>query len=159
MPLVLFLLILPIVELWVLIEVGSEIGALPTIGLLFLAAILGLTLLRKHGASVLMRANQRMQMGEVPAKEMVDGMFLAVGGILLLIPGFVTDVVALVCLVPGLRDWLIGKSLRNVVFRAGSFPGGMSGRGRHSGQPSDGDIFEGEFKRQDPPTDDQKRLP
>ena len=49
MPLVLFLLILPIVELWVLIEVGSEIGALPTIGLLFLAAILGLTLLRKQG--------------------------------------------------------------------------------------------------------------
>lgn len=158
MPVLLFLVILPIVEMWVLIKVGSQIGALATISLVFLAALLGLTLLRKQGASVLMRANQRMQMGEVPAREMVDGMFLAVGGILLLIPGFVTDALALVCLLPGVRYWLLGKSFKNVVFRTHTTAGGFAGGKKpHGGDP--GDIIEGEFKRQEPPKEDQKRLP
>lgn len=158
MPLLLFLLILPIVEMWVLIKVGSEIGALPTIGLVFLAAVLGLALLRKQGASVLMRANERMQRGEVPAREMVDGMFLAVGGILLLVPGFVTDVVALICLIPVVRYWLIGKSLKNMVVRSGSARGGFAKPEKSRGD-GPGDIIEGEFKRQEPPQDDKKLLP
>lgn len=166
MPLLLFLVILPIVEMWVLIKVGSHIGALPTIGLVFLAGILGLVLLRKQGASVLMRANQRMQRGEVPAREMVDGMFLAVGGILLLIPGFVTDAVALICLLPGIRYWLIGKSLKSAAFQAHTVSGSF-GWGTSKRNDGAGDIIEGEFRRQPTPHDtpqdgspaEPKRLP
>ena len=88
MPLLMLFVIMPVVEMWVLVEVGSEIGALTTIGLVLLTAMLGLALLRQQGVSTLMRANQRMQSGQLPAQEMVEGIFLAVGGALLLTPGF-----------------------------------------------------------------------
>lgn len=157
MPLFLLLVILPIIEIWLMIQVGSRIGALPTLGLVLLAAVLGVNLLRKQGASVLTRANQRMQMGEVPAREMVDGLFIALSGILLLIPGFLTDAVALLCLVPWLRRWLAEKSLHKVVFRSHTMAGGF-GWGQKPGNDASGDIIEGEFQRQEAPRDVQKRL-
>lgn len=94
-PLLLLFIVTPILEMWLLITVGREIGALPTIGLVFLTAIVGLAMLRRQGISTVMRAQQKMQTGEVPAREMVEGIFLAVGGALLLTPGFFTDALGL----------------------------------------------------------------
>ena len=81
MPLLLFMLI-PIVEMWILIEVGGWIGALPTIGLVVLTATIGLSLLKQQGLSTLMRARRKMDEGAIPASELASGVMIAVGGAL-----------------------------------------------------------------------------
>ena len=110
MPLIVFMLV-PIVEMWILIEVGGWIGALPTIGLVVVTATLGLSLLKKQGLSTLLSARQKMNEGSIPATELVSGVMLAVGGALLLTPGFVTDMVGLVLLIPQTRQWLLFKMI------------------------------------------------
>ncbi|WP_018276452.1 FxsA family protein [Teredinibacter turnerae] len=134
----------PILEMWLLIKVGSLIGALPTIGLVFLTAMLGLALLRQQGIQTLFRAQQRMQRGELPASEMVEGIFLAVGGALLLTPGFFTDAVGFCCLLPGVRQIILGWALKNAVFgKVTVRPDGSHGTGEsHT-------TIEGDYKRED----------
>ena len=110
MPLIVFMLV-PIVEMWILIEVGGWIGALPTIALVVVTATLGLSLLKKQGLSTLLSARQKMNEGSIPATELVSGVMLAVGGALLLTPGFVTDMVGLVLLIPQTRQWLLFKMI------------------------------------------------
>jgi UPF0716 protein FxsA len=112
MPLLLFIAV-PIVEMWILIQVGGEIGALPTIGLVVLTATIGLSLLKRQGFSTLMSARAKMDQGRIPAGELVSGVMLAVGGALLLTPGFVTDVVGFLLLVPATRRWV----LRQIIER------------------------------------------
>ncbi len=108
MPLLLFMLI-PIVEMWILIEVGGWIGALPTIGLVVLTAAIGLSLLKQQGLSTLMRARRKIDEGAIPASELVSGVMIAVGGALLLTPGFVTDALGFALLIPQTRKWLLFK--------------------------------------------------
>ncbi|WHI50229.1 FxsA family protein [Microbulbifer sp. MLAF003] len=151
-PLLLLLFIaLPVLELWVLIAVGSEIGALPTIGLVFLTAIIGVTLLHRQGLSTLARAQEKMRTGDIPAQEMVEGIFLAVGGVLLLTPGFITDILGFACLIPGLRQLLLGRLLRHVtiVRPGGPYQPNASRRGP--------DIIEGEYSRDERNSVEHKR--
>ena len=108
MPLLLFMLI-PFFEMWILIEVGGWIGALPTIGLVVLTATIGLSLLKQQGLSTLMRARRKMDEGAIPASELVSGVMIAVGGALLLTPGFVTDALGFALLIPQTRQWLLFK--------------------------------------------------
>ncbi|MDA9006336.1 FxsA family protein [Litoricola sp.] len=108
MPLLLFMLI-PIVEMWILIEVGGWIGALPTIGLVVLTATIGLSLLKQQGLSTLLRARRKMDEGAIPASELVSGVMIAVGGALLLTPGLVTDALGFALLIPQTRQWLLFK--------------------------------------------------
>ena len=108
MPLLLFMLI-PIIEMWILIEVGGWIGALPTIGLVVLTAMIGLSLLKQQGLSTLLRARRKMDEGAIPASELVSGVMIAVGGALLLTPGFVTDALGFALLIPQTRQWLLFK--------------------------------------------------
>ncbi|AOS97365.1 phage T7 F exclusion suppressor FxsA [Microbulbifer aggregans] len=152
MPILLLLFIaVPILEMWLLITVGREIGALPTIGLVLLTAVVGLALLRRQGLSTVLRAQQKMQVGELPAREMAEGIFLAVGGALLLTPGFFTDALGFACLIPGLRQLVLGRLLRHVVVVRGTGypPGGQYGPRRNPGRESDSDIIEGEYSRDD----------
>ena len=108
MPLLLFMLI-PFFEMWILIEVGGWIGALPTIGLVVLTATIGLSLLKQQGLSILMRARRKIDEGAIPASELVSGVMIAVGGALLLTPGFVTDALGFALLIPQTRKWLLFK--------------------------------------------------
>lgn len=108
MPLLLFMLI-PFFEMWILIEVGGWIGALPTIGLVVLTAAIGLSLLKQQGLSTLMRARRKIDEGAIPASELVSGVMIAVGGALLLTPGFVTDALGFALLIPQTRQWLLFK--------------------------------------------------
>ena len=153
-PLLLMFILVPILEMWLLITVGREIGALPTIGLVLLTAVVGLALLRRQGLSTVLRAQQKMQAGELPAREMVEGIFLAVGGALLLTPGFFTDALGFACLIPGLRQLLLGRLLRHVtIVRGPGFtpPGGNGhGHNRH-------DVIEGDFSREDRDSDRRRR--
>lgn len=111
----LFLLLfvgIPLIELYFLIQVGSQIGALPTIGLSILTALLGGALVQIQGFSVLMRVRGTMEQGQVPALEMLDGALLLVAGLVLLLPGFFTDLLGFLLLVPELRRLLISRVVR-----------------------------------------------
>lgn len=148
MPLLLLLLfiVLPLVEIYVLVLVGRQIGALPTVALVVGTALLGIALLKRQGYQALGRARAKMVQGVMPAKEMVSGIFLAVGGVLLLIPGFVTDLLGLACLVPGVRHLLLLWLLRR-------FKGAGIVRSAHQGQRAEkkgnGRTIEGQFRRED----------
>ena len=123
MPLIIFMLV-PIVEMWILIEVGGWIGALPTIALVVLTATLGLSLLKRQGLSTLMRARRKMDEGSIPASELVSGVMIAVGGALLLTPGFITDAIGFALLMPQTRQWLLFKLIdryRDKIIIEGEF--------------------------------------
>lgn len=151
---VLFLLfvLLPVLELVLLIKVGSMIGVLPTVALVLLTAATGVHLLRRQGFGTLLRARTRLQAGDLPAQELVEGFLIAGGGALLLSPGFITDALALLLLLPWTRRalvrWLLRKG-RLQTFGAGTFiftgfGGGPSPRA--GGQNSE--VYEGEFSRE-----------
>lgn len=139
MPVVVLLfLVVPLVELYLLIEVGQVIGALPTIGLCVLTAVLGGVLLRFQGLQTMMRAQASLARREVPALEMLEGVALAVGGLLLMTPGFATDALGFLCLLPWSRRALIRGLLRRSQVHYG--PAGAAG---------DRYTIEGEFRRRD----------
>lgn len=158
MPIVfLFFVVIPVAEMWLLIEVGSRIGALPTIGLVLLTAVVGVALLRQQGFSTLMRARQKMETGQMPAQEMGEGIFLAIGGALLLTPGFITDVIGFSCLIPGLRHILMALILKRfrVVQMHSSYTQGETFeqyQQRHqqsSPSQTESKTLEGDFRRED----------
>lgn len=109
-------IVMPIIEMLILIKVGSLIGAWYTVGLVLLTAVIGVNLLKKQGLSTLMRAQQKAQYGALPVSEIGEGLLLAVAGALLLTPGFVTDAVGFALLSPMVRSELAkGLAKRMVV--------------------------------------------
>ena len=101
--LALLFLVVPLVELFVIIQVGREIGALNVIGVLILMSVLGGWLMKREGLGVLRRVQDQLQRGEVPGREIVDGFLILFGGALMLTPGFLTDVVGMGLLLPPIR--------------------------------------------------------
>lgn len=104
----------PLIEMIVLIKVGQQIGALLTIALVILTAVIGIALLKQQGIAMLNRANWKLNQGQIPAREMAEGIVLAVGGALLLTPGFVTDAFGFICILPGSRHFLLNQVLKNI---------------------------------------------
>ncbi|MBK1663215.1 hypothetical protein CKO38_09815 [Rhodospirillum rubrum] len=99
---------LPIAEIATFIKVGEVIGAGPTVGLVILSALAGVALIRFQGLITLTRARAALDAGALPVKEIFDGACLLASGFLLAIPGFVTDVAALLLLIAPIRDALRG---------------------------------------------------
>lgn len=110
---ILFLLfiVVPLIEIYFLIQVGQHIGALSTILLCILTAALGAVLLRIQGILTLHRAQEKLRKGEIPADNLLEGLILLITGALLLTPGFVTDAIGFLCLIPSLRSLLALKML------------------------------------------------
>lgn len=96
-------LVIPLVELYVIIQVGQAIGALNTVGLLLLDSLVGGWLMKREGFAVLRRLQDQMQQGRVPGKELVDAFLILFGGALMLAPGFLTDLVGMALLLPPVR--------------------------------------------------------
>ena len=94
---------LPLLELYILIKIGSYLGAFLTIALIIFTGILGLLLARLEGLRTLHQIRQSLSQGIVPAEEMVDSVLIFVGGILFVVPGVITDIAALVLLIPFTR--------------------------------------------------------
>lgn len=136
----------PIAEMYLLITVGGIIGPLPTVAAVMLTAVIGVALLRRQGLATLTRAQQRMQVGEMPAEEMLEGVGLALAGAFLLTPGFITDTAGFVLLVPGLRRAIVAPLASSLVpvgpGMAGSRQAGPGATGR-----APGDVIEGEYER------------
>jgi UPF0716 protein FxsA len=144
MPLLVALfIVVPIVELFVIIKVGQLIGVWPTLALLLADAVLGSLLLKHQGRGAWRRFNEALAARRFPGKEVADGALIIVGGTLLLTPGFLTDIVGLVLLIPptralvraGLRRFAIGRF--TVVGIPGSFPDGANPFGGSGQGPDD----------------------
>ena len=107
------LVLVPLAELTVIIKVGGSIGILPTIGLLIGIGILGSVLIRRQGLSVLRKTSEAMAAGKVPLDSAFDGIGLMMAGVLMMTPGFLTDILGLALLVPPFRrraaQWLLSR--------------------------------------------------
>ena len=114
--LVVLFIAVPIAELWLIIQIGGLIGVVPTLALLLADALLGSLLLRHQGRGAWRRFNQALAERRFPAREVADGLMIAVGGTLLLTPGFITDVFGLFLLIPPTRA-IARRLLRGVVGR------------------------------------------
>lgn len=101
--LVILFIAVPIVELFILIQVGQAIGVFPTIGLLILDSVLGSMLMRSQGRAAWRRFNAAVAEGRPPAKETIDGALIILGGALLLTPGFFSDIFGILFLLPPTR--------------------------------------------------------
>ncbi len=138
----LLLLLVPLVEIYFLIQVGRVIGAIPTIALVVFTAVLGALLLRVQGWATLQRTRMTMARGQLPALEMMEGVLLVVAGFFLLMPGFFTDAIGFLLLVPPLRQALVRSFIRRNPSPMGAPPGGAAPRG-------DTRTIEGEYRRED----------
>lgn len=146
----LFLLLLfPVIELAVLIKVGSAIGVLPTLLLVIGTAVIGSFLLRIAGVATAWRARERLARGELPEQEMLEGLLIAVGGGLLILPGFISDLFGLLCLVPFTRRLLVGRIRQRAeeqALRQRAFFDDAAARRPGTSQPN---VLEGEYERRD----------
>lgn len=138
--------VIPVVEITILIKVGQAIGGWYTVGIVLLSAFIGVNMLRYQGVSTLLRARSRMESGEMPVAEMRDGIVIAIGGALLITPGFVTDAVGFACLLPftrGLFFQLFGQRLSSAfVQRGGQFHSSAHRPNEHA---SNEEIIDAEF--------------
>jgi UPF0716 protein FxsA len=159
MPLLLvfIFIVVPIAELYVLIQIGQAIGVLPTIALLILDSILGAALMRQQGRAAWLRFNRALTEGRVPGREVIDGVLVIFGGALLLTPGFLSDILGLFLLLPPTRAIIRGLLVRRFgarlvasatsgaemrfgrVFGAGA---GAGGRGPAAGRGYDDDVVD-----------------
>jgi UPF0716 protein FxsA len=142
----LMLLALPLLEIAGFVLVGRQIGVLPTLGLVIATGIAGSILLRIEGFGVMARIGKELEAGRDPSRELAHGMMILFAGILLLIPGFVTDILGILLFLPPVRD-LGWRLVRGRIHFAGDF-GSMAGGFRRSGAGRGGktiDLDEDEY--------------
>jgi UPF0716 protein FxsA len=143
--LVIAFIVVPLAELYVIIQVGQAIGVGPTIALLLIDSLLGAWLLRHQGRAAWVAFNRAMAESRIPAKEVLDGVLIIFGGALLLTPGFLTDILGLALLIPPTRaivrsflKW-VGISQKDRGSRRAAHPGdhdapGFAGQGSGDGR-------------------------
>ena len=137
--------------MFVLFQAADVFGAWATLLLVVLTAVIGLNILKKEGLSIFVRANERLSSGELPAQEIIEAMFLAGAGALLITPGFLTDFAGFSLLIRPLREFFA-----ELVIRAGIFKATTIGDPRNKmywstydkgSEVRRGDVYEGEFMR------------
>ncbi|WP_019349413.1 FxsA family protein, partial [Pseudomonas syringae] len=155
----LLFLLFPVLELFLLVRVGMSIGFLWTFLLVVATSMLGLFVMRVAGFATALRARESLARGELPAQEMLEGLMVAVGGGLLLLPGFISDILGVICLLPITRRLLISKVRRRAedqAMRQRAFADDLQTQANHgpaSHRPSaihqptrEPDVIEGEFE-------------
>jgi UPF0716 protein FxsA len=121
LPIFPLILLLPFAEIAGFVIVGREIGVLPTLGLIVLSSVVGFTLLRIQGLGILGRIRQEMERGNVPGREMTHGVMIVLAGFLLMLPGFITDILGLLLFIPWIRDRVWSLAGRTIVVSGTSF--------------------------------------
>ncbi|MDN3615428.1 FxsA family protein [Vibrio gallaecicus] len=170
-PILLLLFIfVPIIEIGLFIQVGGFLGLWPTIALVLVTAFVGASLVRSQGIQTLMSVQGRLQQGEMPAQQILEGVMLAVAGVLLLTPGFMTDAFGMLVLLPAPRAIMAKKLMEKMVVKnmSGGFHAGGSAGFGHSpfeqdpfhrdpfNNSNDSNTFEGEFEKKN--DDDVNKL-
>jgi len=130
--LLLLFILVPIIEIYLLITVGGLIGVWPTVLLIILTAFMGTYLLRSQGLATLQKMQETLQQGQLPAFALLEGIFILIGGALLLTPGFFTDAVGFICLIPILRKYLVFWMTRRL--RVSKSPEIIEGEYRNLGE-------------------------
>jgi UPF0716 protein FxsA len=146
---VFFFLAVPIIEIYLLIQVGQVIGAGWTVLLVVLTAVIGVWLLKIQGLSTLTRAQRRLQENELPAREIIEGRALVVAGAFLLTPGFFTDTIGFLLLFPPTRIWLASLAASRMVVAASVQAQSIHPQAMH-GQPNHGQTGRGHSNQGDP---------
>ncbi|MBD8877683.1 FxsA family protein [Roseibium polysiphoniae] len=136
-----FIILLPLIEIAVFIQVGSAIGVLPTVILTVLTAVAGTIMLRQQGLSLIMRMQSEMDAGRVPGRDMMHGALIVLASLFLLIPGFVTDAIGLLLFVPPVRDAVA----RFIIARANVTI--VEGGSMHRREEGVVDLDEGDWSR------------
>ncbi len=162
---VLALIVVPVVELYVIVQVGQGIGVLPTLALLVVMSVLGGVLLRREGSRTWRALREALDAGRLPAREVADGALVILGGALLLTPGFATDVFGLLCILPPTRAVLrrvltgvVAKRLGAGGLGVGGLAGGLAAdrlrrpRPSREAGPRRHDVVEGEVVDEGPDT-------
>jgi UPF0716 protein FxsA len=164
--LVILFIVVPILELYVIIQVGQWIGVVPTLILLLADALLGSMLLKHQGRGAWRRFNEALAARRFPGREVADGVLIVIGGTLLLTPGFITDVFGLFLLVPPTRAIARRMLKRLTIGRFAVVSVGGDGAGGFGGPPPGGEPgpsrdydFEGSAEEVPPQADREPRLP
>ncbi|KIQ34110.1 MULTISPECIES: FxsA family protein [Pseudomonas syringae group] len=158
----LMFLLFPVLELFILVRVGMSIGFLWTFLLVLATSMLGLFVMRVAGFATALRARESLSRGELPAQQMLEGLMVAVGGGLLLLPGFISDILGVICLLPVTRRLLISKVRQRAeaqAMRQRAFADDLQSRADEQAansrthaihQPTrEPDVIEGEFEHRD----------
>ncbi|PCI81921.1 MAG: biotin--acetyl-CoA-carboxylase ligase [SAR86 cluster bacterium] len=148
-----------------LFEVSDRIGSLTTLGLVVATAVIGVQILKRQGFATLTRANQKLQSGQLPAQEIVEGMLLAAAGALLLTPGFITDTIGFVLLTGPLRRPIARSVVRSGMVKAmgGSASGAnfrqWSSGGSRQERPDGSNVYEGDYHEEPGSLPENERNP
>ena len=143
------LLVLPIIEIAIFIKVGQTIGLFPTLALIIGAALLGGVLLRAQGLSVLTQLRSNFTTGRMPARTIADTMMIGLAAVFLVLPGFLSDIVALLLLLPPVRGWIYAQLAQRVSVVATRQAGGGAGPyGRPLQKPGTIDLDEDDYRSQ-----------
>jgi len=132
------LILLPLIEIAVFVQVGDEVGALWTVLLTVATAVIGIALVQIQGIKTLNAAREQMAHGELPAQAMIEGVVLLLSGVCLLIPGFVTDFVGFLGLIPFIRRAIAGSISKTVLAPK-----------VHVYQRQQGRVIEGDYERKE----------
>ncbi len=136
---ILLFALLPMIELFLLINLGSRIGPMPTIGLIVLTGIIGASLARHQGLSVLSRIRSEMAAGKPPTAELLEGALVVVAGIVLITPGIVTDLFGFLLLIPSVRRTFCENLKKSFSVKVGQASAFVRRDGRPSSHAKDGD--------------------
>jgi UPF0716 protein FxsA len=151
-------LVVPVLEIWLLIQIGQVIGGWTTVGLLIADSLLGAWLVRREGRRAWAALQTAIQSGRMPDRELADGAMIVAGGALLLTPGFITDLVGFFLLLPFTRPiarrglgWFLGRRVRVVTARSPYGPLFDAGAARRGPQPAPDRVVRGEVVDEDRP--------
>jgi UPF0716 protein FxsA len=150
----LFLLFIsvPIIEIYFLIQMSDVIGGWYTIALVIVTAMAGARLVRSQGVATTQKMQLMMAQGQMPAMEILEGVVILVAGVLLVTPGFFTDAIGFIALLPPVRKHLIGKILKSRLSSMGQqaeSPFQQTYEHRPSQTPRSPDVIEGDYRRED----------
>lgn len=155
-----FFITLPFLELILLVKLWSSLGFLATLALMILAGVIGAAVIAQQSSGAFRQALEAAGRGETPHAVVLDGMFLMLAGVFLLIPGLITDAMGLLLLIPLVRQWVARRTFESVL-RNATFDDGERASDRRAGDrrepagderrapPGSGPVIEGEFERLD----------
>lgn len=157
----LVLLLFPVLELYVFFKVSTAVGFFPALLMIIVGSGLGIMVMRLAGLATVLRTRASLQRGEMPAEQVFDGLMFAIGGGLLLLPGFISDLLGVLCLLPFTRHALarrIRDRAQAQVMRQRAFAEDMQSRGpaggpgaplRRAPEVIEGEVIEGDYERRD----------
>lgn len=140
----LIFIVIPLIEIFLFAEVGDAIGGWNTVALVIITAVVGAWCVRTQGLSTLLAAQQKLHRGQIPAQEAASGIAIVLAGVLLIVPGFLTDFIGFMLLVPPIREMLWGFfKFQNIIYTSSMR---ATQQDKPRGYADEEDIIDGDFE-------------